>query len=169
MRKFILFTLLAATVMPAAAQAQSRAELQRDWRDIREERRELDRAYRRGDPREIRDERRDLRESRQELREDQRDFRDRHWGRDDWRGYRDGHRSLYVRGDWRAPFRYTAFRPGVRIAPAYWGSRYYIADPWRYRLPPARGYQRWVRHYDDVLLIDTRRGVVLDVYRGFFF
>ncbi len=57
----------------------------------------------------------------------------------------------------------------MRIAPGYWGGRYYIADPWRYHLPPARPWQRWVRHYDDVLLIDTRRGVVVDVYRGFFF
>jgi len=169
MRKFILFTLLAATVMPAAAQAQSRAELQRDRRDIREERRELDRAYRYGDRDDIRDERRDLREARQEFREDRRDYRDRRWGRDDWRDYRNSNRGLYARGNWRAPFRYNTFRPGVRIAPAYWGSRYYIADPWRYRLPPARAYQRWVRHYDDVLLIDTRRGVVVDVYRGFFF
>jgi Ni/Co efflux regulator RcnB len=47
----------------------------------------------------------------------------------------------------------------VRIAPSYWGSRYVIGDPWRYRLPSAGRYQRWVRHYDDVLLIDTRRGV----------
>ena len=43
-----------------------------------------------------------------------------------------------------------------------------IADPWRYRLPPARGYQRWVRHYDDVLLVDVRRGVVIQVIRGFY-
>lgn len=166
MRKMILLTLLAAVATPVAAQAQSQAEVRRSQRDVREERRELDRAYRSGDPRRIRDERGDLREARQELREDIRD-RDRAWGRDDWRYYRDRNAALYARGTWRAPFRYTAFRTGVRIAPAYYGPRYYIVDPWRYHLPRVRGYQRWVRHYDDVLLVDTRRGVVIDVYRGF--
>lgn len=155
-------------MLPAAANAQSQQEVRRDRQDLREQQRELNQAYRRGDPRDIRDERRDVREARQELREDRYD-RDRAWGRNDWRNYRATNRGLYARGEWRAPFRYTGFRTGVRIAPAYYGSRYFIADPWRYRLPPARGYARWVRHYDDALLIDTRRGVVLDVYRGFFF
>ena len=56
----------------------------------------------------------------------------------------------------------------MRIAPSYWGSRYWISDPWRYRLPPAGRYQRWVRHYDDVLLIDSRRGIVLRVLNNYF-
>lgn len=168
MRKLIIMGLMAAAALPAAAQAQSQAEVRRDRQDLRQEQRELDRAYRTGDRGDIRDERRDVREARQELREDRQD-RNRAWGRDDWRGYRNSNRGLYARGDWRAPFRYNNFRVGGRIAPAYFGSRYYISDPWRYRLPAARGYSRWVRHYNDVLLIDTRRGIVLDVYRNFFF
>ena len=44
-----------------------------------------------------------------------------------------------------------------------------IADPYRYHLPLASGYSRWVRHYNDVLLIDYRRGVVLDVIRNFYY
>ena len=48
------------------------------------------------------------------------------------------------------------------------GLGYWINDPWRYRLPPAGYGQRWVRHYDDVLLIDTRRGVVLRVINSFY-
>jgi Ni/Co efflux regulator RcnB len=43
-----------------------------------------------------------------------------------------------------------------------------VNEPGRYRLPPARGAQRWVRHYDDVLLVDTRRGRVIDVVRNFY-
>lgn len=166
MRKLMTLGLIAATLMPAAASAQSWGEIRRDQRDLRQEQRELDRAYRSGNPYRIQEERRDVRQARQELRED---YRDRAWGRDDWRDWRRDHRDIYARGRWDAPFRYQAFRPGVRIAPGYWGGRYYIADPWRYHLPPARPWQRWVRHYDDVLLIDTRRGVVVDVYRGFFF
>ena len=97
-----------------------------------------------------------------------RGWRPDHWRRDDWRRWHDANRPLYARGNWRAPFRYQPFRPGVRIAPAYYGTRYVIADPWRYRLPAAPRTARWVRHYDDALLVDYRRGIVLDVIRGFY-
>jgi Ni/Co efflux regulator RcnB len=167
MRKFILTALLAASVMPVAAQAQSRDEIRHDRRDIQDQRRDLDHAYRSGDPRRIRDERGDLRDARQEYREDVAD-RNRRFGRDDWRGWRDRNGGLYAAGNWRAPFRYTPFRPGLRIAPDYYGTRYVVVDPWRYHLPPTRIGQRWVRHYNDVVLVDTRRGVVVDVMRGFY-
>lgn len=168
MRKLIIMGLMAATMLPAAASAQSQREVRESRQDLREEQRELNRAYRYGDRGDIRREQRDVREARQELREDRFD-RNRAWGRNDWRGYRNNNRALYARGNWNAPFRYNNFRAGVRIAPAFYGSRYFIADPWRYHLPPARGFNRWVRHYNDVLLVDTRRGVVLSVNRGFFF
>ena len=170
MRKLFMTALIAAVAMPAMAMpaaAQSRGELRRDRQDIREERRDLRDAYRRGDRRDIRDGHQDLRRAQREYREDLND-RNRRWGRDDWRGWRDHNRSLYARGSWNAPFRYTQFNRGVRIAPSYWGQRYWINDPWRYRLPPAGGYQRWVRHYNDVILVDTRRGIVLDVMRNFY-
>lgn len=166
MRKMITALLLGATMLPVAAQAQT-GELRRDRREIQEQRRDLRQAYRDGDRDDVRDERRDLRDARQEYREDLRDYRrDR---RDDWRDYRQRNRDLYRGGRYDAPFRYQTFRPGVRVAPTYYGQRYWIADPYRYRLPRTNGYQRWVRHYNDVLLIDTRRGVVVDVIRGFFF
>ena len=169
MRKLIIMALAGATLLPATAvQAQSQYEVRRDRQDLHQQQRELNQAYRNGDPRDIRHEREDVRDARQELREDRYD-RNRAWGRYDWRGYRNENRGLYARGGWRAPFRYNSFRVGFRMAPAYYSSRYWIADPWRYRLPRVSGYQRWVRHYDDVLLVDTRRGIVLDVYRGFFF
>ena len=59
----------------------------------------------------------------------------------------------------------------VRSAPAigsFYGQRYWIADPYRYRLPRLNGPQRWVRYGNDVLLIDIRSGRVLSVYDGFF-
>lgn len=173
MNKFITAALLAAvamptTMVPATASAQSRGELRRDRQDIREEQRELREAQRRGNPRHIREQRRDVREARQEYREDLRD-RNRNWGNDDWRRYRTQNRRLYSRGNWNAPFRYNSFRAGVRIAPNYYGPRFIIADPWRYHLPRAGRWQTWVRHYNDLLLVDTRRGVVLRVIRGFYF
>lgn len=94
--------------------------------------------------------------------------RNHRWGGNDWRGYRDQNRRLYARGNWNAPFRYTSFSVGGRIAPTYYGGRYVISDPWRYRLPPVRPGQRWVRHYDDVLLVEPRRGRVIQVIRGFY-
>ena len=168
MRKFITIALIAATAIPAAASAQSNRELNRDRRDIRQEQRQLNQARRSGDRSDIRDERRDVRGARQEYREDLRD-RNRTYGRNDWQNYRSRNRALYARGNWRAPFRYHQFRTGYRIAPSYFGQRYWINDPWRYRLPAARANTRWVRHYNDVLLVDYRRGIVLDVIRGFYF
>jgi Ni/Co efflux regulator RcnB len=172
MKKLVTAALLAAAAMPAtllpsAASAQSREELRRDRQDIRQEQRDLNRAYRSGDPRRIRDEHRDVREARQEYREDLRD-RDRRWGNDDWRGWRNQNRAAFARGSWSAPFRYTRFGAGARIGAPYYGSRYVIADPWRYHLPPAGRWQRWVRHYNDLLLVDTRRGVVIRALPGFY-
>ncbi|UZK65001.1 RcnB family protein [Sphingomonas sp. M1-B02] len=173
MKKYITAALLAAVAMPAvalptAASAQSQRELRRDRQDIREETRELRQAQRRGDRGDIRNERRDVRGARQEYREDLRD-RNRRWGNDDWRSYRNSNRSVFARGSWNAPFRYTRFSAGARIGAPYYGSRYVISDPWRYRLPPLGRYQRWVRHYNDVLLIDTRRGRVIRVMPGFYY
>ncbi|MFV0623845.1 RcnB family protein [Sphingomonas sp. ac-8] len=152
MRTLILAALAATTTLagiaaPVAASAQSRHDPRGAWRH--DDRRPDDRRWngRHDAPRYGRDHR---------------------WGQNDWRGYRDQHRRLYARGNWHAPFRYNSFRIGGRIAPSYYGSRYAIADPWRYRLPPVRPGQRWVRHYDDVLLVDTRRGRVVQVIRGFY-
>jgi Ni/Co efflux regulator RcnB len=167
MRRLIILTLMAATAFPAAASAQSNQEVRKDRRDVRQEQRQLEQARRTGDRHDIRDERRDVRDARQELREDVAD-RNRRWGRNDWNGYRNQNRAIFSRGNWRAPFRYTSFRPGVRISAGYYGPRYFIADPWRYRLPPTGYNQRWVRHYNDVLLVDTRRGIVIDVIRNFY-
>lgn len=170
MRKLIVTALMVAVAMPATiapAAAQSNREVRRDREQLREERGELRDARRYGDRRDVREERRDVREARRELRQDIND-RNRRWGDNDWRDYRGRNRGVYARGNWRAPFRYNRFRPGVRIGAPYYASRYWINDPWRYRLPPAGAY-RWVRHYDDVILVDPRRGVVIRVIPGFFF
>jgi Ni/Co efflux regulator RcnB len=162
MKKFITAALLAAVVMPVAipaAQAQSRE----DRRDYRQDRRDDRRDWRQ----DRRDDRRDYRNDRRDYRDDRRD-RDRRWGNDDWRGWRNSNRSLYSRGSWRAPFRYNSFRPGVSIGVSFYGPRYRIADPWRYRLPQPGYNQVWVRHYDDLLLVDTRRGRVIRVINNFY-
>lgn len=167
MRKLIITALIAATAIPGVAGAQSYGEIQRDRRDVDRQREQLRDAQRRGDWRDAREQRGDLRDAQRELRDDRAD-RNRRWGDNDWRGWRDHNRGLYARGNWRAPFRYTRFRPGMRIDRGYWGSSYWINDPWRYRLPPAAYGQRWIRHYDDVILVDTRRGFVVRTIPGFY-
>lgn len=167
MRKLILAALMGATLVPGAAMAQNR-ELWRDRQDIRQERRDLDRAYRYGDRRDIRDERDDYRDARREYREDLRDYRRDNWHRDDWRYWRERNRDLYRGGNWRTDYRYQAFRPGVRLGFGYYQPRYYLNDYSRYRLPNPGWNRRWVRHYNDVLLVDVRSGLVIDVYRNFY-
>lgn len=198
MRKMIIFGLMVATAFPAVASAQSASDVRRDRNEYLKERRDVDRAIERGaspnrvakELREARDAQRDYRDTaqqrdrdrnwkRDDRRDDRRDWerdkrrdweRDqrRDWGRDDWRDYRRDNRKIYSRGNWRAPWKYERFQNGGHIGRPYYAQRYWIADPWRYRLPQPRGYARWVRHYDDVLLVDTRRGRVIDVIRNFF-
>lgn len=153
---FMAATALSATAIPATASAQSRGEVRDSYRDLQEERRDLRRAYRDGDRRDIREERRDVHRAEREYEKDLRD-------------YRRSHRDVYKRGRWEAPFRYHKWNRGAHIARHYYPSRYYINDPWRYRLPRTHPHHRWVRHYDDVLLINIRTGRVLDVHYGFFF
>ncbi|MDB5663300.1 MAG: hypothetical protein JWM38_1842 [Sphingomonas bacterium] len=157
MRKFMIAGLIAATMVPAMASAQS-GELRRDRQDIREEQRELRDARRSGDWRDVREERRDVREARREYRED-------------WQDYRRSNRNAFRRPAYVGP-RGWAYRPvavGHRLQPNFYGSRYVIADPYAYRLPRATRGNRWVRYGNDVLLVNGRNGRVVSVYNGFFF
>lgn len=134
MRKFILVTAIAAMALPNAALAQ-----QRDWRHDRSE---------------VRHDRRDVREDRRELH----------------RGEREAHRDRRdVRRDaqYAAPYRNWRYRPvtvGYRLAPVFYGPRYYISDYGYYHLqaPPHR-WLRWIRYGNDLLLVNIRTGRVLDV------
>jgi Ni/Co efflux regulator RcnB len=155
MRKLIYSALMLATALPSAAMAQSAAELRHDQREIRESRQDLRQSQRHGSPGDVRDARDELRDDRQEYRED-------------WRDYRNSNRNVYARGHWHAPFRYQNFREGVVIRPGYYSQRYWIAEPARYHLPPANGALRWVRHYDDALLVNVRNGRVVRVIRNFY-
>jgi len=65
-------------------------------------------------------------------------------------------------------YRYNRYGIGSILNRGLWGRNYWISDPYRYRLPPAPvGYQ-WVRYYNDVLLVDTWSGRVVDVIYDFF-
>jgi hypothetical protein len=99
---------------------------------------------------------------------------DRQWRNDrryDWQGWRYSNRNLYRNPGYYAPYnnyRYSRLSIGLVLDRLFWDQRYWIGDPWQYRLPdPGPGFA-WVRYYDDVLLIDTWSGEVVDVIYDFF-
>jgi hypothetical protein len=90
----------------------------------------------------------------------------------DWQGWRNSHRSYYHVGRYRAPHGdgrgYRRFGVGVRIDPVFFARDYWIDNPDYYRLPPAAGQYRWVRYYNDALLVDVYSGYVMDEIPNFF-
>jgi hypothetical protein len=99
---------------------------------------------------------------------------DHDWRRDnhyDWRGWREGHRDWFHLGRYYPPYQswyYRRLSVGFVLDALFWGDHYWIADPFYYHLPPAYGPYRWVRYYDDALLVDTYTGQVVDVIYGVF-
>lgn len=157
--------------------AEQAARIERIRREARSEQRRDD----------IRDARRDRREDIRDARRDRRSryYDGRSWHnydrwdtsrwrdnrRYDWRGYRSHNRNLYRPGQYYSPYRnyrYNRLNVGIRLGSSFYGSRYWINDPWRYRLPEVYGPYRWVRYYDDVLLVDVYNGEVVDVIYDFF-
>ena len=75
---------------------------------------------------------------------------DRHRGRDHWR-----HRGrVYV---------------GYRLPRIYYGPQYYITDYGHYGLRAPGRHLRWIRYGSDLLLVDVRRGIVVQVIPGRFY
>ena len=96
-----------------------------------------------------------------------------HWRKDrryDWWNWRNRHRSLFRLGFYLDPFGWGYQRYGIgwRMWPGYYRSQYWLNDPWQYRLPYAPPGYRWIRYYDDAILIDTWDGRVVDVIYNFF-
>lgn len=126
-----------------------------DWRD------------RRGrDGRDGRD--RDWRDGRDRDGEWRRDWRRDH--RYDWRRWRDRNRSSFRLGFYFDPFgwNYQRYNVGWRLWPSYYSNRYWLNDPWTYRLPQAPWPYRWVRYHNDALLVNTMTGEVADVIYDMF-
>ena len=88
----------------------------------------------------------------------------------DWYNHRRHHRSLFHLGFYYDPYGwgYQPFSIGWRLWPSYYSSRYWINDPWMYRLPYAPMGYVWVRYWNDAMLVDTWTGTVVDVIPGFF-
>ena len=88
----------------------------------------------------------------------------------DWKNYRHHHRSIFHLGLYFDPFGwgYNPFQIGWRLWPNYYSSNFWINDPCSYRLPYAPPGTRWIRYYDDAILVDTWSGQVVDVIYNFF-
>jgi len=145
------------------ARREDRQENRRDWRNDRRDDR--------------RDWRNDRRDDRRDWRNDRRGDRgnwNRGWRNDnryDWQRYRNTNRFVFRIQPYYSPYRgygYNRFSIGNVLDRLFWGQNYWINDPWTYRLPPAPyGYQ-WVRYYNDVVLVDTYNGEIVDVIYDFF-
>ncbi|MBD2842257.1 RcnB family protein [Erythrobacter sp. KMU-140] len=147
---------------------RDRRDFRRDRRDFRRDRRDYRRDFRRADRRAYN----------RGFRHGYRNGNFRRWDRGwrshrryNWRGWRGSNRHVFRLGRYYAPFRahrYNRFRVGFFLDSVFFQPRYYIHDPWAYRLPQVYGPYRWVRYYDDVALVDIYTGEVVDVIYDFF-
>ena len=86
--------------------------------------------------------------------------RDRHdWRRHDWDRHRD-------RDHWRHRGRVYV---GYRLPSIYYGPQYYVSDYRHYGLRYPGRHLRWIRYGGDLLLVDVRRGIVVQVIPGRFY
>lgn len=89
----------------------------------------------------------------------------------DWYSYRRAYPSTFRLGVYYSPYRNYSYRRlniGFFLDSLFFSSRYWINDPWQYRLPEVYGPYRWIRYYDDALLVNTYTGEVADVIYSFF-
>ena len=99
----------------------------------------------------------------------------RQWRQDDrynWQAWRGQNRNAFRLPRYYAPqgynFGYQRFGIGATLGAILFQQNYWINDPWAYRLPPVDGPFRWVRYYNDALLVDIQTGDVVDVINDIF-
>ncbi|WP_294442737.1 RcnB family protein [uncultured Sphingomonas sp.] len=99
----------------------------------------------------------------------------RDWRRDtryDWNRWRATNRNAFRLPRYYAPsgwdYGYRQFGIGAVLSSVLFAQNYWINDPWAYRLPEADGPYRWVRYYNDALLVDVYSGEVVDVINDIF-
>jgi len=88
-----------------------------------------------------------------------------------WSFWRNQNRNRYRLSPYYSPYRnwsYRRFSIGLFLDSLFYSQRYWIGDPWQYRLPPAPPGTQWVRYYNDVMLVDVYSGEVVDVIYNFF-
>jgi len=89
-----------------------------------------------------------------------------------WSNYRASNRGAYrlpryyAPGGWSGGYR--RFGVGFTLSSILFNPTYWIQDPYTYRLPDAYGPYRWVRYYNDALLVDLDSGRVVDTVYDIF-
>lgn len=91
---------------------------------------------------------------------------DRRWN---WRAMRNRDRDRFHLPAYHAPhgYRYHRFYRGNRLARFLFASQFWF-DANEFGLPPAYGPYRWVRYYNDALLVNIYTGEIEDVIPNFF-
>lgn len=154
------------------AQQDHRLEHRDSHRDLHRDYRDEHRDLHRSDP-----SRREHREWHRDVNRDHRDYHadwDQDWRRDrryDWRVYRGYNPYVFRAPRYYSPYQgygYRRYSIGMILDRLFWGSNYRIYDPWQYRLPVAPAGYVWVRYYNDVILVETWSGRVVDVVHNFF-
>jgi hypothetical protein len=99
----------------------------------------------------------------------------RNWRTDnryDWSNARRYHRDNFHLPRYYAPYGwdggYRRFSVGFRLSSILFDQNYWIDDASYYDLPPAYGPYRWVRYYNDALLVDIYSGEVVDTVYDIF-
>ncbi|MEG3165681.1 RcnB family protein [Sphingomonas sp. PB2P19] len=89
-----------------------------------------------------------------------------------WSDYRASNRGAYRLPRYYAPsgwgYGYRRFGVGFTLSSILFNQSYWIQDPYTYRLPEAYGPYRWVRYYNDALLVDLDSGQVVDTVYDIF-
>ena len=89
-----------------------------------------------------------------------------------WQGYRNSHRDAYRVGRYNPPrgygWGYRRYGIGAALEAGFFSQDYWIGNPGYYRLPPAYGPYRWVRYYNDALLVNVYNGQIADEIPDFF-
>jgi len=90
-----------------------------------------------------------------------------------WQSYRSSNRNAFRLPRYYAPYGwndgYRRFGIGSMLESLLFNQSYWIDDPYDYRLPEAYGEYRWVRYYNDALLVDIYSGEVVDVVYDIFY
>lgn len=99
----------------------------------------------------------------------------RNWRQDNrynYYAYRNNNRNAFHLPRYYAPggwgYGYRRFGIGLTLDSILYDQGYWIDQPDYYRLPPAYGPYRWVRYYNDALLVDIYTGRVVDTVYDIF-
>lgn len=87
-----------------------------------------------------------------------------------WEQHRARNRDHYHLGNYWDPYgyNYRRWQVGWMMWPSYYQNSYWLDDPYSWRLPPVYGPYRWVRYWDDALLVNIYSGQVVDVLYNVF-